>query len=380
MYSNKYLGVILFFLPENVNCTDINNLCSSAFNGSGTCVNITNPDWDDLHQHFDLSKPNIPGACQASADDTSCCRCLKTRTCMDTGCKEEFGGSGICIDVNGPMEKFDLDWEADHDPKPDLCEHSLKKDCCSCFKLNDKKVCNNDMCEENGGKCIMPHMNSMTTKMIVEEGWEWKFYCDKELDCKCYMPVCENDMCAWKGGKCIMPDENPPSDHVVDGFCNPMMGCKCYVPQPDPEPQDCKNQKCEDIFGVCVMKGQSVASDLASLYQPATGNTAFCDKASECKCYKPKCKDTNKCKQANGKCFSTKIVPSGWSLVKKNGNKIVCKKSLKCYCYKQDNGKSIVARSLVNDHSDFDEDYLEDGSENDFLESEEDFDDDDGDF
>ena len=65
------------------------------------------------------------------------------------------------------------------------------------------------------------------------------------------------------------------------------------------------------------------------------------------------------------------------SLVKKNGNKIVCKKSLKCYCYKQDNGKSIVARSLVNDHSDFDEDYLEDGSENDFLESEEDFDDDD---
>ena len=108
----------------------------------------------------------------------------------------------------------------------------------------------------------------------------------------------------------------------------------------------------------------------------ATGNTAFCDKASECKCYKPTCKDTNKCKQANGKCFSTKIVPSGWSLVKKNGNKIVCKKSLKCYCYKQDNGKSIVARSLVNDHSDFDEDYLEDGSDNDFLESEEDFDDD----
>ena len=41
------------------------------------------------------------------------------------------------------------------------------------------------------------------------------------------------------------------------------------------------------------MKGESIASNLASLYQTATGNATFCDKASECKCYKPKCKDTN---------------------------------------------------------------------------------------
>ena len=71
---------------------------------------------------------------------------------MDTGCKDEFGGSGICLDVNGPMDKFDIDWEAGRDPKPNLCQHTLKKDCCSCFKMNDKimKTCKNDMCEDEG--------------------------------------------------------------------------------------------------------------------------------------------------------------------------------------------------------------------------------------
>ena len=52
----------------------------------------------------------------------------------------------------------------------------------------------------------------------------------------------------------------------------------------------------------------------------------------------------------------------------KKGKNIVCKKSLKCYCYKQDDGKS--ERSLDDDDLD-----LEDGPE-DYLESEEDFDDD----
>ena len=168
-----------------------------------------------------------------------------------------------------------------------------------------------------------------------------------------------------------MPGETPPANSVVKGYCNQDMGCKCYVAQADPEPQECKSEKCEKIFGVCVEKGQSVATSLASLYQPATGSAAFCDKASQCKCYKPKCKDVKKCKQAKGKCFSNKIVPSGWSLVKKKGKNIVCKKSLKCYCYKKKGGKT--ERGL--DNLDYDEDYLEDGPEG-YLESEEDFDDD----
>ena len=43
----------------------------------------------------------------------------------------------------------------------------------------------------------------------------------------------------------------------------------------------------------------------------------------------------------NGKCFSNKIVPNGWKIVKKNGKKVVCNKSLKCYCYKK-SGKITV--------------------------------------
>ena len=116
---------------------------------------------------------------------------------MDTGCKVEFGGSGICINVKESMENFGIDWEAGHDPKPNLCEHTLNKDCCSCFKLNDKKECRNDICKEKGGKCVMPYMNDMLT-MLVEEGWNWEYYCDEQLNCKCYLPEgignnrCEN--------------------------------------------------------------------------------------------------------------------------------------------------------------------------------------------
>ena len=232
--------------------------------------------------------------------------------------------------------------------------------------------CKNDECTGHGGQCIMPGEQK-------PQGWEMKGFCNQEMQCKCYAPKvveeCKNAQCTnVKKGTCIMPNETPPANSVAKGFCNQDMGCKCYVPQSDPEPEDCKSDKCEQIFGVCVQKGQSVASSIASLYQPATGNAAFCNKASECKCYKPKCKRTNKCKAAKGQCFSNKIVPSGWSLVKKKGKNIVCNKGLKCYCYKQ-GGKS--ERSLDDDNNDLDfEEELEDGPE-DYLESEEDFNNDD---
>ena len=63
-------------------CNDANNSCRNSFNGTGTCMDITNPDWEELDHHFDLSAPDVPGACQAS-DDISCCRCFKNKTCMD---------------------------------------------------------------------------------------------------------------------------------------------------------------------------------------------------------------------------------------------------------------------------------------------------------
>ena len=69
--------------PPNV-CTDTNNTCSQAFGGTGSCVDITKPDWVKLDRDYDIYVPNIPDACRAS-DDNSCCRCFKNKICVDTG-------------------------------------------------------------------------------------------------------------------------------------------------------------------------------------------------------------------------------------------------------------------------------------------------------
>ena len=69
--------------PPNV-CTDTNSTCSQAFGGTGTCVDITKPDWVQLDHDFDIYVPIIPDACRAS-DDNSCCRCFKNKICVDTG-------------------------------------------------------------------------------------------------------------------------------------------------------------------------------------------------------------------------------------------------------------------------------------------------------
>ena len=69
---------VTFFSAE-MGCTDVGNLCSSAFNGAGVCVNTTDANWDELHQNFDLSQPNVTGAC-LSDPDCSCCQCFKNKT------------------------------------------------------------------------------------------------------------------------------------------------------------------------------------------------------------------------------------------------------------------------------------------------------------
>ena len=55
-----------------------------------------------------------------------------------------------------------------------------------------------------------------------------------------------------------------------------------------------------------------------------------------------------------GQCFSNKIVPDGWKIVKKNGKKIVCNKKQKCYCYKKSGKGGYEQRNL-----DFEDDYFE---------------------
>ena len=117
----------------------------------------------------------------------------------------------------------------------------------------------------------------------------------------------------------------------------------------------CENKKCENVFGVCIKDGDSVPFG-NQVYQLASGNLQYCDQASNCKCFKPKCKRTKTCKQKKGQCFSKKIVPNGWQEVKKNGKHLVCNKALKCYCYKK-SGK--MYRDLDGDEYQFEtvEDY-----------------------
>ena len=81
-------------LPVN-ECQDTG--CKAYLNGLGECVDVTNPAWDDLNYIFDLSQviQGTPTAelCSSSLD-TSCCRCMKMKTCKDNGCEASFGGNG----------------------------------------------------------------------------------------------------------------------------------------------------------------------------------------------------------------------------------------------------------------------------------------------
>ena len=81
-------------LPVN-ECQDTG--CKSYLNGLGECVDVTNPTWDELNYIFDLSEvvQGTPAAelCSSSLD-TSCCRCMKIKTCQDNGCEASFGGKG----------------------------------------------------------------------------------------------------------------------------------------------------------------------------------------------------------------------------------------------------------------------------------------------
>ena len=119
---------------------------------------------------------------------------------------------------------------------------------CKCFAPKEEE-CENDECTGNGGKCILPDEEA-------PEGWEMRGFCNKEMQCKCYAPnaeECKNNQCTnVKKGICVMPDETPPANHLVNGYCNQQMGCKCYVPQSDPEPTDCKNEKCgKNLWSMC---------------------------------------------------------------------------------------------------------------------------------
>ena len=66
------------------NCTD--NGCKFNWNQLGECVDITNPNWKELDNMYDLSQianGTSSGLCGVSADE-SCCRCMKKKTTKKT--------------------------------------------------------------------------------------------------------------------------------------------------------------------------------------------------------------------------------------------------------------------------------------------------------
>ena len=104
---------------------------------------------------------------------------MKKKACEDEGCKDAFGGDGVCIDVKtDDLSDIDVSME-----KFGLCKNKVNKNCCSCFK----KV-------SPGG--------------------------------------CQSAPCSFSGvlGVCVGRDETPPADSVeTEGQCR-KQGCSCWVP------------------------------------------------------------------------------------------------------------------------------------------------------
>ena len=80
--------------------------CESYFYGLGECRDVTNPDWTELDDMFDLSETAngfgyFPAARSAYGlcgyEDKNCCRCMKKKTCKDSGCAAQFDGQGNSI-------------------------------------------------------------------------------------------------------------------------------------------------------------------------------------------------------------------------------------------------------------------------------------------
>jgi len=203
-YYNENQPFCLETCSDNVNnCTDWG--CSYQFSELGECVDITNPNWKALNNMYDLSQTaniyGIPhrqtpyGLCGASLDD-SCCRCMKKKTCKDTGCKKRFGGNGVCIDaVDGDLSKYDLDFDVNPDQTPGLCTNDVNENCCSCFKKQDSDSgCYKVRCYVGKVEGICVGSNDPYPLEYIKTDQR----CEEKGDCQCFIP-CRD---IWKQKKC----------------------------------------------------------------------------------------------------------------------------------------------------------------------------------
>jgi len=291
--------------------------CEKAFEGLGKCKDVKTANWDELDTSFDLAAGSRDNnTCKKKGtDQKDCCRCLKRKSCLDAGCKQEFNGNGICMDLSKAdisYMKKTLDFSAGE--IKGKCRNALKEDCCSCFKKMTPD-CRNKDCEAKKGKCVIygdkPPPNFQNTGV----------FCNETLKCHCWVPKdppCDDEKCT-KGmnGKCVGPDQHPPRGYVKSDYnCNNKDSCPCYV-----EKKECPPDKiCTDGFG---RRGQCG--------QPGPGLVKIdynCNQDASCPCYVKGCED-EKCTDKKGKCVNlpnkppTGYVYSGFN----------CQENQECPCY-----------------------------------------------
>jgi len=326
-------------VPPVNDCSDTG--CSKIFgpDAVGVCKDISNPNWQAISQEVDvdLDPPyHEEPLCKASLDD-GCCRCFKKKLCQDRGCKDAFGGQGVCKDTL-------TDNLADvymTDSRPGLCyrpgEENSEK-CCTCFrKKTSDPYCHNKVCSyKNMAGVCLTEGTTPPRDHVKTEGYCGGYNCacwvkdtcsdpaceitlhgkcreDREMfspawtkhyrpsdykckslskNCTCWTPFCENPTCKEKGGVCVLPWETAPDGYErSDLVCNNELKCLCYIKQ---QIECTQTRECSAKDGTC--RDRSLPSPID---EEDSGESCL---TKECGCFTKKCTQTRECSAREGTC------------------------------------------------------------------------------
>merc|ERR1712151_285230 len=336
----------------------IDDGCKDAFNGDGVCVDVEN---DDL-SIIDLTVDKKLGLCKNNLKK-DCCHCYKKKGTTDCGGKCTYKDrTGVCVQAGDdppPNHKktdgkcpgkdcvcwVPISKECSRDP---VCERSLRGQCLSdkvvvgppnyrpsTYKCKDQDHknctcwtphCENPVCTQKGGLCILPWEEVPAGYTPTED------YCNEELGCQCYArKSCEpTKECERFNGKCRYRDEPIPAEEVAGDYCDYEAGCKCWY-------RPCYDPDCIKARGLCVSPNDPVPNSRAYSHKEGD-NCSIMEldgRLVGCKCYRPKCANTRTCTKLGGQCYMPGMeIPAGAEQIPKKGKPVLCNKKLKCLCYK----------------------------------------------
>merc|ERR1712002_1264231 len=112
--------------------------CEGSLEGRQTeCVDVRGADWTYLDSWYQLNETMSSGLCKQDGPD-HCCKCLvkhlpEEDPCTDRGCKDQWGGQGVCVNV------FSREFPKMVNTLLDLSVGGMQdglcgKTCCTCFK------------------------------------------------------------------------------------------------------------------------------------------------------------------------------------------------------------------------------------------------------